>query len=819
MGIWTPGPGATGGNDTYEGDGTDETVDGLGGNDTLRGRGGADTLTGGEGDDTLMPGNDFVADILSGGNGYDILDYSEITEDGVNIYTWDSVVFRSAVADQISGFEEYVGTATGDVITVQSGGVLRGGAGNDILFGNNADIYGGSGRDFFAVFSSPNTIHDFEVGVDFFTNSSVTSVALDGSDTLVSFFNGTVFRVVGVTGLSLAQWQAHQTSGWFINSADTDDVSTGFNLAEYFWGGAGNDTLDAAGGNDSVYGGPGADTLTGGDGADMVDGGSGDDILVINSISSLAGDTFAGGSGTDTIRIFSNVSGLQEFLLSDATLSSIERIEFASALVGPQYVYVNASQFGAGLSTSLQLAGSALDDLFTIFMSTAGSVSVNSFSFVNWGVNDLIIIGGSNGDDTIIGSAQRDWILAGGGADTISGDGGNDDLRGEGGADSIFGGEGADLINGGADADTLLGNNGDDTLTGGGGADFLGGGGGNDAADYFFSPGAVTVDLQAGLGVGSDAQGDTYGSIEIVYGSAQNDTLSGRDFVTDALWGEDGDDVLMGRYGADILNGGPGVDTISYANSLTAVDVRLFSGFAAGGEATGDSFNSVENIIGSALTDTLAGDNTVNVIWGGAGNETITGREGADTLRGEDGNDTLLGGADADTLIGGLGNDTLGGGAANDTADYSASNAAVTVNLQTGAGSGGHAQGDAYASIENVIGSSFADTFVGKANSWDNIFDGRGGNDTMTGGLGADTFVFRLNEGSDTVTDFSAGAASGDVIQMAGWGAAFDSFAEMIAVATQSGGDVVFNFGNGQTLTLQSVTLGNLNAGDFIFGP
>ncbi len=586
-----------------------------------------------------------------------------------------------------------------------------------------------------------------------------------------------------------------------------------------FTGDATGETADGLAGNDTLNGGGGADTLTGGEGVDTVDGGAGDDVLVINSLSSLVGETYAGGADTDTLRISSSFSGLQEFLLYDATITSIERIEFASTLVGPQYVYANASQFGGGgISTSLQLAGSALDDLFTILLSTAGSFSVNSFSFVNWGVNDLIIIGGSSGDDNIVGSAQRDWILASSGADTISGDGGNDDLRGESGADSIFGGEGADLINGGADADTLLGNNGDDTLTGGAGADFLGGGGGNDAANYFLSPGAVTVDLQAGVGAGSDAQGDTYGSIEIVYGSAQNDTISGRDFVTDTLFGEGGDDVLMGRYGADILDGGSGVDTVSYVNSLTAVDVRLFSGFAAGGEATGDSVASVENIIGSALTDTLAGDAAVNVIWGGAGNETITGREGADTLRGEDGNDTLLGGADADTLIGGLGNDTLGGGAANDTADYSASNAAVTVNLQTGAGSGGHAQGDAYASIENVIGSAFGDTIIGKNNAWDNLFDGRGGNDTMTGGLGNDTFVFRINEGSDTVTDFSAGAASGDVIQMAGWGAAFDTFAEMIAVGVQSGGDVVFSFGNGQTLTLQNVTLGNLNAGDFIFG-
>src|ERR687891_378388 len=62
---------------------------------------------------------------------------------------------------------------------------------------------------------------------------------------------------------------------------------------------------------------------------------------------------------------------------------------------------------------------------------------------------------------------------------------------------------------------------------------------------------------------------------------------------------------------------------------------------------------------------------------------------------------------------GGAGGDALDGGAGLDAASYAGSDAGVTVNLATGAGSGGHATGDTLTGIENVIGSIHADTLTG----------------------------------------------------------------------------------------------------------
>jgi hypothetical protein len=131
-----------------------------------------------------------------------------------------------------------------------------------------------------------------------------------------------------------------------------------------------------------------------------------------------------------------------------------------------------------------------------------------------------------------------------------------------------------------------------------------------------------------------------------------------------------------------------------------------------------------------------------SVLIGGIGKDLLTGLNGDDTLNGGAGDDILSGGAGNDVLIGGAGADALFGGAGFDTADYSKSSAGVYVDLQWGIGWFGDAQGDSLNSIEKVIGSAFADTFI--AADW-------GGN-TFTGGAGKDKFV--VTYGDVTITDF-----------------------------------------------------------------
>src|SRR3546814_20898083 len=86
-------------------------------------------------------------------------------------------------------------------------------------------------------------------------------------------------------------------------------------------------------------------------------------------------------------------------------------------------------------------------------------------------------------------------------------------------------------------------------------------------------------------------------------------------------------------------------------------------------------------------------------------------------------------------LIGAAGADRLTGGAGIDTADYSASGAAVSAVLG-GTGSGGDAQGDVLAGIENLVGSGFGDVLVGDGAA--NALSGGAGDDRLVGTGGVD---------------------------------------------------------------------------------
>ena len=136
-----------------------------------------------------------------------------------------------------------------------------------------------------------------------------------------------------------------------------------------------------------------------------------------------------------------------------------------------------------------------------------------------------------------------------------------------------------------------------------------------------------------------------------------------------------------------------------------------------------------------AISITISGANDLRL--GGGGADSLLGSSGVDTLNGAAGADTLAAGGGADLLIGGAGPDKLDGGAGSDTASYANSASGVNVNLATGAGSGGDAQGDTLTGVENLAGTAFNDTLIGDAQ--DNILAGGDGKDVLDGGAGIDT--------------------------------------------------------------------------------
>ena len=119
--------------------------------------------------------------------------------------------------------------------------------------------------------------------------------------------------------------------------------------------------------------------------------------------------------------------------------------------------------------------------------------------------------------------------------------------------------------------------------------------------------------------------------------------------------------------------------------------------------------------------------------------DTLSGLGGADIIYGRDGDDLIDGGDDNDILIGGAGEDTLLGGDGIDSISYAESALGVGIDLTTGSGSSGDAEGDVINGVENVEGTGFADGITGSA--VDNSLWGLGGADTLRGEDGNDTLA------------------------------------------------------------------------------
>ncbi|MDB5449480.1 MAG: hypothetical protein JWQ52_608, partial [Phenylobacterium sp.] len=92
------------------------------------------------------------------------------------------------------------------------------------------------------------------------------------------------------------------------------------------------------------------------------------------------------------------------------------------------------------------------------------------------------------------------------------------------------------------------------------------------------------------------------------------------------------------------------------------------------------------------------------------------------------------------------------------------------------------------------------------------------GNDILTGGAGDDRFVFQSGTGADIIRDVVPGTAtSHDTIQLLGYGAAIDTFQEVVDRSAQVGGNVVITLSASDSVTLEGVTLNQLRAEDFLF--
>ena len=166
-------------------------------------------------------------------------------------------------------------------------------------------------------------------------------------------------------------------------------------------------------------------------------------------------------------------------------------------------------------------------------------------------------------------------------------------------------------------------------------------------------------------------------AVNQLVGNASDNTLSGlggNDYLSgglgnDLLLGGDGNDYLEGQGGDDQLEGGAGDDIYIVTNSADVVVEAAAQGYDrvySSADLVLGSTAEVEFVLltGAALAAT--GSNTVNQLIGNALDNTLSGLGGNDYLSGGLGNDLLLGGDGNDYLEGQGGDDQLEGGAGSD---------------------------------------------------------------------------------------------------------------------------------------------------------
>ncbi|MEV8467744.1 calcium-binding protein [Fluviibacterium sp. DFM31] len=355
-------------------------------------------------------------------------------------------------------------------------------------------------------------------------------------------------------------------------------------------------------------------------------------------------------------------------------------------------------------------------------------------------VNVVSVIG-SAFDDTITGSNQYDDLTGGDGDDSISGLDGDDFLQAGNGNDTFDGGNGYDTVNFEPLGTAVIVNNTGTVQAGVAGFTANKGAAGNDSLTSIESFHGTNLTgsgdqiyLAAQGGYVIDRAGDDH--VEVTDNSLMEGILflvgSGNDTFIGSTLGWDSLDLELDIYDAlgDITQG---------------VTVN-FSGVGAGSLTDGwgftDQFQNIEEIRATRFADTINGHDGDEYFFGGYGNDTLNGGAGRDDLEGGSGNDTIDGGDGSRDELRYDNEERNSGGTQG-----------VTVNFLTGTATDTHGNTDTIMNVEEVRGTSHADSFTGSAAA-EERFRGYAGDDTILGGDGRD----RIDGGAgDDMIDGGAG--------------------------------------------------------------
>nr|WP_272903188.1 Hint domain-containing protein [Sulfitobacter sp. M39] len=717
-----------------------QNQDGVGGNETLisRGADGPDTdpshsaLVNISGpvdyleithtmDQSLSPGNHAginITDVyfdapvggVDGGAGNDLL----MGDEG------DDLIDGGAGNDTLFGGDDEDTLIGGDGDDQLTGGEgkdnISGGAGKDTIFGgtNGDEVDGGAGG--FNADPALNTDDDTLdlTGLNFRLRDLTPDDNGNGQNGTVDLYNDDGTSAGSFKFTEIENIIGTEYVGPVDGLDDSEAMTPGYTDAQ-------GDQIDGTDGiNDTIFGNGGDDTIDSGLGDDTVDGGAGDDRFTLTD--GIDNDVIIGGETDET----------------DGDVIDSTAVD---------------------------------DDLTVTFTAPEEGTLTDGADTTKFTEIENLELGG--GDDTVTGSDGNENILTGGGNDVVEARGGHDVIDGQGGNDTIDGGTGDDTLTGGQGNDSLVGGEGDDVLTGN-------------------KPGVIGVpDTDVPLvPTPFDQDPNPNDDKDTLIGGAGNDTIDGGDDA-DYIDGGDDDDVIEGGIDNDTIYGGSGNDTITDiqgADSIFGGDgddlinagIDTFSDYendqpTFGGKPnpfyeTGDpnQEDGRDYVDGGSGNDTIRTGDDSDTIYGGTGQDYINAGIDDDLVYGEDGDDVIIGSHGSDSLYGGEGNDTIYGGFGPEPiAGYEGEEVDAT-DPQPNNGKD-YIEGGAGKDV--IYGEDDDDTIYGGADNDyidggidDDLLDGGDGDDTIVGGQGDDTIVgaagndsMRGDAGRDTFTNVNGG--------------------------------------------------------------
>jgi len=307
-----------------------------------------------------------------------------------------------------------------------------------------------------------------------------------------------------------------------------------------------------------------------------------------------------------------------KMVMANTNATHLPAVMFLTAL----YLEVDPTkQFNAELGFADPVGDSALTPL--VIRDNPDTVGPDS-NYLQYTGGDHAVLGGTDGNDILIGSI---------GDDTFWGDGGNDRIEGGHGNDNIRGGAGDDIITDMGGDDNIQGDDGNDVIHAGNGINLILGGFGKD----FIVTGEDSSEAFGGTGddfiLGSNAneqsmgnegddwleQGNLDGSPGDNFDPFGQDLVKGNDVYIgsgqpDIMNGEGGDDIMVGSSGpGDKYLGASGFDWATFKDNTegVSIDMTLIALNAAPVPAAAGvaaRFAQVEGLSGSAHSDVLRGD-------------------------------------------------------------------------------------------------------------------------------------------------------------------------------------------------------------------